>query len=380
MKAYLPVLCMGVFAVMALSNAIVPVLPAFASESSWEGAIYSAYFFGAFLLTLAGGILSDRFGRLIILRTGLIVTVVSGVFLFYATGPLAVVILRFIEGLGAGLFVAAGMSYVNSQPDHTKLSGYYLAMLNIGLVLGLVIAGWLAVRFGPVSGIGFFTCLSFAALAASLFIREPAGRQAPTENGDYEKRAFKNTEAHGENESLFGAIKNLTGSYFWLWYSTIVLVGMTGVLSSIYPKFTGEQADVISLWIAGMSIATIATVLVVSRVSLPAVTTLRWSAVIMAAGVLLAYVSPAGFIVLGILAGVVMIAQMAVLAQVKNHQGLVMGLFSTSSYLGMSLLPFIAGVVVDLSGFYAAFVVTALFGLTVAVTIGQCHPCQKPIE
>ncbi|MFA5332517.1 MAG: MFS transporter [Methanoregula sp.] len=378
MKAYLPVLCTGIFAVMALSNAIVPVLPAFADESSWEGAIYSAYFFGAFLLTLAGGILSDRYGRLPIIRAGLVITVVSGFFLFYTTGPLAVVILRFIEGLGAGLFVAAGMSYVNSQPDHTKLSGYYLAMLNIGLVLGLVTAGWLAVRFEPESGIGFFTLLSFAALAASLFIREPAGGSGskPMLN----PQEIKSPPVKGHDEQQFSTIKNLAGSYFWLWYSTIVLVGITGVLSSLYPKYTGEAADVTSLWIAGMSVATIVTVLIVSRISLPAVGTIRWSAVLMAAGVLLAYVSPAGFIVLGILAGVVMIAQMAVLAKVKRHQGLVMGLFSTSSYLGMSLLPFIAGIVTEISGFYAAFMVTALFGLTVAVSIGRCSPCRGAVE
>ena len=89
-----------------------------------------------------------------------------------------------------------------------------------------------------------------------------------------------------------------------------------------------------------MSVTTIITVLVVSRFSVPALPAIRWSAVFMIGGVLLAYASPLGFIVLGALAGIVMVAQMAVLAGEQDRQGLVMGLFSTSSYLGMTILPF----------------------------------------
>ena len=44
----------GIFAVMALSNAIVPVLPHYAGESAVQGAIYAAYFLGAFVTTLIG--------------------------------------------------------------------------------------------------------------------------------------------------------------------------------------------------------------------------------------------------------------------------------------------------------------------------------------
>jgi MFS family permease len=167
----------------------------------------------------------------------------------------------------------------------------------------------------------------------------------------------------------------------WLWYSAIVLVGITGVVSSMYPKFSGEAADTLGFWIAGMSIATIITVLMVSRIPLPPVPVIRWSAIFMAGGVLLAYVSPVGFIVLGALAGVVMIAQMAFLARVPDHQGLLMGLFSTASYLGMAILPFVAGVIADTNGFLTAFVITAIMGGTVAVTTAWSgHQLPRPSE
>ena len=47
---------------MALSNAVVPVLPDFAEGAALQGVVYSAYFLGAFLTVLPAGIASDRIG------------------------------------------------------------------------------------------------------------------------------------------------------------------------------------------------------------------------------------------------------------------------------------------------------------------------------
>jgi MFS family permease len=355
MKAYLAVVCLGVFTVMALSNAIVPVLPAFATGPAWEGAVYAAYFLGAFLSTLPGGILSDRYGRTLVIRIALALTVASGALLFCTTGPLTVIVLRLAEGIGAGLFIAAGMSYVNSQPDHTRMSGYYLAMLNVGLVVGLAASGWLAVRFAqPALGIGVFTAISCAALAASLIFHEMPGPALKT-GTDLREAA--------------GLIVN----HARLWYSAIVLVGITGVVSSLYPGFSDKPADVLGFWIAAMSVTTIIAVLVFSRFPVPALGAIRWSAIFMIGGVLLAYISPFGFVVLGALAGIVMVAQMEVLSGERDRQGLVMGLFSTSSYLGMTILPFVAGLISAGAGYPEAFLVTAVLAGTVALSICGLH-------
>lgn len=64
-----------------------------------------------------------------------------------------------------------------------------------------------------------------------------------------------------------------------------------------------------------------------------------------------------------------MIAQMAFLARVREHQGTAMGLFTTASYLGMAVLPFIAGVVADMAGFFVAFSVTAIMAATVVAVV-----------
>jgi MFS family permease len=345
----------GIFAVMALSNAIVPVLPSYAGTSAIQAAIYSAYFLGAFVSTLPAGILSDRYGRVPVIRTGLAVTVASGLLLSVLVSPIPVIVTRIMEGVGAGFFVAAAMSYVNSLPDHERMSGYLMASLNAGLVIGLVFAGWLAAQMpNPASGILVFSVLVIIPAAASFFINETG---AITQKGDLK------------------TIFYLVQEFRWLWYSSIILIGITGVVTSLYPKYSGYSPDSVGNWISLMSVATIAGVLVASRLSLPPVPAIRWSALLILIAVMVSYYTPLGFVMLGICAGVVMIAQMTFLAQVRDHQGVAMGLFSTTSYLGMAALPFIAGMVADTSGFFYAFCATALFALTVFLTIGR-RDCQ----
>ena len=344
----------GIFAVMALSNAIVPVLPGYAAESAVQGAIYAAYFLGAFATTLLGGILSDRYGRVPLIRSGLIITVASGLLLSVLTSPVPVIAARLLEGVGAGFFVAAAMSYVNSLPDHERMSGWFMASLNAGLVGGLVLAGWLAAHLpDPASGILFFAGLAMIPAVVSFFIRDlPTG-----------------TPQKDHTAALIRMVKD----YRWLWYSSIILLGSTGVITSLYPKFSGYSPDSVGLWISLMSIATILAVLAASRLSLPPVPAIRWCAALMVVGIMVSFYTPLGFVIIGILAGVVMIAQMAYLAGVKDHQGTAMGLFSTTSYLGMGILPVIAGVIADSADFFSAFCVTALLALTVFFTIGRCN-------
>ena len=350
MRSYIT-LFFGVFSIMALSNAIVPVLPAFATESSWSGAIYGAYFLGACLSTLPSGILSDRFGRRSMIRTGLIVTIASCAVLCMTTAAVPALAARFMEGIGAGLFVAPALSLVNADTNHARLSGYFMALMNAGLVLGLICAGILAEVFhAPAAGILLFTALAVIPMVSSLLDREP---HAP---------------AFTESRDL-PAFLALVREYRWIWYSSIVLVGITGVVTSLYPKFSGASSDILGLWIAGMSIATIIAVLVISRFRFDEILAIRISAVLMIMGVMTSFFSPVGFLVLGFLAGVVMIAQMGVLARVREHQGIAMGLFSTMSYLGMALLPFIAGLLADAASFFVAFCVMAVVTGTVAVGV-----------
>jgi uncharacterized protein YqgC (DUF456 family) len=64
---------------------------------------------------------------------------------------------------------------------------------------------------------------------------------------------------------------------------------------------------------------------------------------------------------------------MAFLADSGIPQGAAMGLFNISTYSGMSLLPFLSGVIVEFSGndFFLAFAFTAALCLIVGAVTGR---------
>jgi MFS family permease len=348
--------CLGIFSVMALSNAIVPVLPSYAEGSALQGAIYSAYFFGAFLLTIPSGLLSEKYGRTTLIQLGLVITVASGIFLLLASDPFLVTGIRFLEGAGAGLFVAASMTLINARTDHATTSGYLMAALNAGLVLGLIAGGFLA----PCSQIPSLSVLLFTGICCipallSIRLYDPF---LP--------------EAKADTKTL---LTELVYDYRWLWYSVIILLGTTGVVTSLFPELSDAKTDVAGAWISVMSIATIIAVLAISRINLPPVPTIRATSLLMAGGVLISFYSAAGFIIIGAAAGIAMIAQMAFLAHATRHQGVAMGLFSATSYLGMSLLSFLAGILAENTTFFIAFAATAIMAASVSVIIGRC-PCR----
>lgn len=237
-----------------------------------------------------------------------------------------------------------------------RMSGYLIATLNAGLVTGLALSGWLAASLHqPTAGIILFTALSFLPAGVILTVRKPrtSAQERP------------------------GRVLPLLCEYRGLWYSSVILVGITGIAASLYPGYSMLSSDLIGLFIAFMSIGTILTVLLLPSLPWQPITIIRSSALFMALGLGVTYFSPLGFGILGALAGLVMIAQMAFLAGVGEDQGVVMGIFATSSYLGMTLLPFLAGIIVSGLGYPAAFLGAVFLSLTVTFTIGRCTAPER---
>jgi len=76
---------------------------------------------------------------------------------------------------------------------------------------------------------------------------------------------------------------------------------------------------------------------------------------------------------IGGLAGLIMVSQINYLAAAEEHQGVAMGLFSTSSYAGMTLIPSIGGQITSISSFMTASVFICMLALICVIIIGRCR-------
>ena len=350
MSRNLPIL-LGVFVVMALSNAVVPVLPGFGEGAAMQGAVYAAYFFGAFVAVLPAGIASDRIGRVPLIRAGLLLTLISGVLILLFPSGLPLLIFRVVEGVGAGLFLSAALAWANSHPSSGQISGYVMAAQNLGLVAGLLAAGWLdAVFESHLAGIALFTVFAVPALGMSVVVRESG-------HGGFAKA------------DLPAIVRN----YFWLFAAAAVLVGMTGAVAAIYPGYTGSDPSLLALQLATINIATVVAVLIAPRVALRPVPTIQVSSILMAGAVAAGYFTPYALPVIGGLAGVIIVAILAFLAETRIQQGVMAGLFNTATYAGFTFLAAFAGLAAGELGFPTAFLLLAVMAAVMAFTVGGCR-------
>jgi hypothetical protein len=162
----------------------------------------------------------------------------------------------------------------------------------------------------------------------------------------------------------------LAGGAFWVYLSAVILVGATGAVTALYPAYTGRNPESLGIIIASMNLATIIAVIAASRLHLPPILTIRTASLLLAAAVLIVPFTPAGFTLVGALLGFIMIAQLAYLAGTNLSQGKVMGSYNAASYAGMTLLPFVSGVVAEMGGFLAAFALVACLVAFMAPVIG----------
>ncbi|PKL60819.1 MAG: MFS transporter [Methanomicrobiales archaeon HGW-Methanomicrobiales-4] len=358
----------GVFSLMALSNAIVPVLPNLNVPLDMQAFIFSLYFLGAMVSTLPGGIISDRIGQIPVIGVGLIITLVSGTLLLMGIDPVLVLISRFIEGIGAGLFVAAGLSWINNQGTQNRLSGIFMALLNLGLLAGMVFGGWIAGYTGTINGgILLFTGLTLFPFAAFLLQIFTFDRKNTVDHIlSMERRQLP---------VLSELVREVTGMVVRqapLWYSVIILLGITGFVQALYPDLSGLSPLNIGVALAIMNLATIIASLGATWIRVEPVLLIRISAILMGGLVLIFVQYPISIFLMGFAAGLIMISQINYLASAEEHQGMAMGLFSTSSYAGMTLLPAIGGYITGLTNIGIAAVIVAFLAIICAITIGRC--------
>ncbi|MFQ5599997.1 MAG: MFS transporter [Candidatus Krumholzibacteriia bacterium] len=153
-----------------------------ASVQRWSGAIFSAPFLFAALMTPVWGWVGDRFGRKPMVVRALLGLSLALFLMSFARSPLQLLVLRALQGTVSG-FIPAAIALVSAGAPREK-QGYALGMLSSaqagGIVAGPLAGGVLADLIGY-RGLFYVTAAVelLAAIAVVLFVKEaPPPRDA----------------------------------------------------------------------------------------------------------------------------------------------------------------------------------------------------------
>lgn len=165
------ILMLNLFIALLGQGMVIPILPdylkLFNAAGTAAGYLVAAFGAAQFFFSPIGGRLSDKYGRKIMILSGLLFTVVSD-FVFAISHTLTLLyIARFIGGIGLGIMVPSVLAYVadiTTKDTRAQGMGYISAAMNLGMVLGPGIGGMVAqlgirVPYFLASGLGLVATL-----------------------------------------------------------------------------------------------------------------------------------------------------------------------------------------------------------------------------
>lgn len=362
----LAICCAVTFGFYTASYMRIPVVPLYAkslgADTPTVGWINSVFFLTAGCLSFPTGLLSDRWGRKRVALAGTCIVSLTSFWLAFTTTPAQLMLVYFFFGVGLSAYGPTMMSYVAdvSPVSHLGRSyGWYTTALYTGMSVGPAVGGWVADGFGYAQvfmASGVVTAVLFALILAAL-------PTPPAQSGTPARPPLR--KAAGDvlrNPPLWGCWLVTLGLCFGLgMFITFIplhardasipiasigmiffVQGVSNALSRIpfghWSDRTGDRRRLVAFGAAGAGAA---------MVGFGAAHQL-WHflvcAVLLGAGLALAFTS------IGALIAVVVPA---------HSRGLAMGGYNTCIYFGIMLASATMGLMIERSGYLAAFVLAA---------------------
>src|ERR1700682_5045950 len=131
-------------------------------------------------LILVAGAISDQFGRLLVLRVGLVVFAVSSLLCALAPTGWVLVAARCLQGVGAAFLVPSSLAMINARfsgAAQSRAIGTWTAWTGTAFVIGPLLGGVLV----DAVGWRWIFAVNVVPLAVTLYLttRRPAGEFAP---------------------------------------------------------------------------------------------------------------------------------------------------------------------------------------------------------
>ncbi|HII79608.1 MAG TPA: MFS transporter [Methanosarcina sp.] len=352
----------AVFAIMGLSNAVIPILPELAT--GYQGTygelasslLFSGYFMGALATMLPFGILADKLGNLRLIALGIIFTVISGLIIFYSENLWVLAISRFIEGAACGAFFPAAYSTLSRCKDPRRCLGEFTFLSNAALATGALFSGMLADIFLK-GAVLIFTFIALLSEIPLLYRRKELINPRKTGEKPDLLPGPDSLKAHFKHSSR-GVTELISRHNSGIWLSSFLLNGAIGVLIAYYPDYSLEILSKVQLGsaIASLYVCAMITSFLIGRFKVTEKTIIRIGLAFSAFGAFFAVKNPfLGFSSLGGGSGIAAVGFALAVARMDADRGLAMGLFNTTIYAGLSLFPIAAGLLTKVLSFEELF-------------------------
>ncbi len=377
--ASLAICCGLAFAAYVGSYLRIPVVPLFASSlgasTAEVGAINGAFFLMAGILSFPLGLLSDRYGRKLLVVTGLALSAATSWLLCISRTPGQLVWVYLGFGVGVAAIGPTLMSYVAdiSPASHLGRSyGWYTLSLYSAMTLGPALGGFMAKAWGYrplflVTGIFLFLLIWPAIF---LLPASPAKSRSP----QHLVKTWEGFLELAHNRPLWGCWLATLGGCFGM--------GLFITFSPLQAQSKGLGLNQIGLIFAVQAVCNALSRLPCGRLSDRLASRSRLATVgltslavsVIALGMsqtLTHFLLAAGALGLSMGLAFTPIGALTAEAAPAETRGLAMGGYNTCIYLGMTLCSAIMGGVIPWQGFGRAALLTALIILGVAVLFSR---------
>ncbi|WP_152607142.1 MFS transporter [Clavibacter michiganensis] len=170
-------------------------------------ALFAVYPVALVVVMVAGGGLSDRFGRRRLMLAGVAVVAVGTVLFAVAASPALVFTGRIVQGAGVGLAMSAASAALveyDRSASPTRASAVNAAATSLGATAAILVGGWLVEHTADPTHLAFWVLLAavLALLVALLFLPETAAAAAGTAAGA--RRALLSVPTEGRRGFVVG--------------------------------------------------------------------------------------------------------------------------------------------------------------------------------
>ncbi len=367
------ILVAGAFGVMG-GGLVAPAIPtigrAFDVPEGLQGLVLSVYTLSAAISLPFIGYLLDIVGRRRVLIICLLIDGLTGVFIALAPSFGIILIMRFIQGIGIAGLIPSAMTIIGdlfSGEQRLKVMGYLTGVISLGAAIIPTVGGALASIDWRLVFLVYGFCLL---LALFFFLALP--ETAPVHNPSKTSTTVPKNKAWDYVVSLFAvlkdrAIRNIMLQslvhYFFL-YAIVTFIPIFLVSIHAFSEIYGGIA---------LSIQGVASACMASRAKLVAKYLAWWRRVSLGFGLksiafLLLPLWPQGsylisvsIVLYGVGFGIVSptIYNRATELPPEDLIGSVVAIFNTMKYVGMTLSPFILGLVINFTGLVSVFYVVA---------------------